>query len=180
VPGLLGDARFREGFGVLARLGLTFDAWLYHPQIDELADLARAFPQAKIVLDHVGGPIGIGAYAGRHKEILPGWKASIQKLAQCPNVSVKLGGLGMRMGGFGFEAQADPPSSETLAAAWRPYIETCIEALRRVTVDVRKQPGMRLLVARCAHHPRRSLSRARPDAPGNARYPQRLVQSSGS
>jgi predicted TIM-barrel fold metal-dependent hydrolase len=128
VPGLLGDKRFREGFAVLARLGLTFDAWLYHPQIGELTDLARAFPQAKIVIDHVGGPVGIGPYAGKHAEILPGWKASIRALAQCPNVHVKLGGLGMRMGGFSFHEPADPPSSETLAATWRPYIETCIEA----------------------------------------------------
>jgi len=127
-PGLLGDKTFREGFAVLGRLGLSFDAWLYHPQIDEVADLARAFPATEIVLDHVGGPIGIGAYAGRHKELLPGWAASIRALAACPNVYVKLGGLGMRLGGFGFHEAPDPPSSETLAAAWRPYIETSIEA----------------------------------------------------
>jgi L-fuconolactonase len=60
-PGLLADNSFREGFAVLGRLGLSFDAWLFHPQIDELADLARAFPDAMIVLNHVGGPIGIGA-----------------------------------------------------------------------------------------------------------------------
>jgi predicted TIM-barrel fold metal-dependent hydrolase len=126
--GLLGERTFREGFAVLGRLGLSFDAWLYHPQIGELADLARAFPETRIVLDHVGGPIGIGAYAGRHKEILPGWVASIRALAACPNVFVKLGGLGMRMGGFGFHEQPEPPSSEALAAAWRPYIETSIEA----------------------------------------------------
>src|SRR5262245_2569811 len=80
-PGLLGHRRFREGFAVLGRLGLSFDAWLYHPQINEVGDLARAFPQAKIVLDHVGGPIGIGAYAGKHKEIFPGWATSIKALA---------------------------------------------------------------------------------------------------
>jgi L-fuconolactonase len=127
-PGLLGDKTFREGFAVLGHLGLSFDAWLYHPQIDELRDLARAFPETKIVLDHVGGPIGIGAYAGKHKEIFPGWAASIKALAACPNVYAKLGGLGMRMGGFRFHEQPEPPSSEMLAGAWRPYIETCINA----------------------------------------------------
>jgi L-fuconolactonase len=127
-PGLLGDKTFREGFAVLGHLGLSFDAWLYHPQIDELRDLARAFPETKIVLDHVGGPIGIGAYAGKHKEIFPGWAASIKALAACPNVYVKLGGLGMRMGGFSFHEQPEPPSSEMLAGAWRPYMETCINA----------------------------------------------------
>jgi len=125
--GLLGDKTFREGFAVLGRLGLSFDAWLYHPQIDELAGLAHAFPETKIVLNHVGGPIGIGAYAGKHKEVFAVWRASIEALGACPNVCVKLGGLGMRMGGFGFHEQPEPPSSETLAAAWRPYVETCIE-----------------------------------------------------
>jgi len=127
-PGLLGDKSFREGFAVLGRLGLSFDAWLYHPQIDEVADLARAFPETRIVLNHVGGPIGFGAYAGKHKEVLPSWAASIKALAACPNAYVKLGGLGMRLGGFGFHEQPAPPSSETLAATWRPYVETCIDA----------------------------------------------------
>jgi predicted TIM-barrel fold metal-dependent hydrolase len=112
----------------LGRFGLSYDAWLYHPQIDELADLARSFPANKIVLDHVGGPIGIRGYAGKREQVFVSWKASIKALAACPNVCVKLGGLGMRMGGFDFHAQAAPPSSETLAAAWRPYFETCIEA----------------------------------------------------
>ena len=127
-PGLLGDRRFREGFAVLGRLGLSFDAWLYHPQIDEVGDIARAFPQVKVALDHVGGPIGIGAYAGKHSEVFPGWAVSIKALAACPNVYIKLGGLGMRLGGFGFYEHPEPPSSETLASTWRPYIETCINA----------------------------------------------------
>ena len=127
-PGLLADKKFRAGFAVLGRLGLSFDAWLYHPQIGELTELARAFPDVRIVLNHVGGPLGIGVYAGRRQEIFPAWAASIKTLAACPNVFVKLGGLGMRIGGFDFPAQGEPPSSETLAAAWRPYIETCIEA----------------------------------------------------
>ena len=113
--GLLGDAAFRKGFAVLHRLGLSFDAWLYHPQIDELTDLARAFPDSKIVLDHVGGPIGIGAYAGKAEEFRH-WAAAINRLAACANVCVKLGGLGMRMGGFGFHEGPEPPSSEHLAA----------------------------------------------------------------
>src|SRR5215831_1477546 len=86
--GLMADTRFREGFAVLARLGLSFDAWLFHPQIDELADLARAFPGMRIVLNHVGGPIGIGAYSGRHRQVFPGWAQSIKRLAACPNVFV--------------------------------------------------------------------------------------------
>jgi L-fuconolactonase len=127
-PGLLGERAFREGFAELARLGLSFDSWLYHQQIAELADLARAFPDATIVLDHIGGPLGVNAYAGRRAEIFAYWQARIRDIGQCPNVSVKLGGMGMTMFGFGFEARERPPTSEELAQAWRPYVETCIEA----------------------------------------------------
>src|SRR5213080_868557 len=126
--GLLLDPTFRKGFACLAPLGLSFDAWLFHPQIGELTDLARAFPDTKIVLDHCGGPIGIGSYANRRDEIFVSWKASIQELARCPNVVVKLGGLAMRLLGYDFHERPKPPSSEEAAAAWRPYIETCIEA----------------------------------------------------
>jgi predicted TIM-barrel fold metal-dependent hydrolase len=126
--GLLLDATFRKGFACLAPLGLRFDAWLFHPQIGELTDLARAFPDTKIVLDHCGGPIGIGSYANRRDEIFVSWKASIQELARCPNVAVKLGGLAMRLLGHDFHERPLPPSSEQAAAAWRPYIEVCIEA----------------------------------------------------
>jgi predicted TIM-barrel fold metal-dependent hydrolase len=126
--GLLLDTTFRKGFACLAPLGLSFDSWLFHPQIGELMDLARAFPDTKIVLDHCGGPIGVGSYANRREEIFPVWKASIQQIAQCPNVAVKLGGLAMRLLGHDFHERPKPPSSEEAAAAWRPYIETCIEA----------------------------------------------------
>ena len=126
--GLLLDPTFRKGFANLAPLGLSYDAWLFHPQIDELTELARAFPQTQMVLDHCGGPAGTGQYANRRAEIFATWKASIREIAKCPNVAVKLGGLAMCLLGYDFHERAMPPSSEELAAAWRPYIETCIEA----------------------------------------------------
>jgi predicted TIM-barrel fold metal-dependent hydrolase len=126
--GLLLDPTFRQGFACLAPLGLSFDSWLFHPQIGELADLARAFPDTRIVLDHCGGPIGVGGYANRREEVFEGWKTSIQDIARCPNVVVKLGGLAMCLLGYDFHKRPRPPSSEQAAAAWRPYIETCIEA----------------------------------------------------
>ncbi|MGE5157865.1 MAG: amidohydrolase family protein [Gemmatimonas sp.] len=126
--GLLLDPTFRNGFACLAPLNLSFDAWLFHPQIGELADLARSFPDTRIVLDHCGGPVGIGRYGGRRDEIFATWKASIEDVARCPNVVVKLGGLAMRLLGYDFHERPRPPSSEELATAWRPYIEICIEA----------------------------------------------------
>jgi L-fuconolactonase len=127
-PGLLGDKTFREGFAVLNRLGLSFDALVLHPQLDEVANLAGAFPDTKIVLNHVGRLVGIGAYAGKLKEELPRWAASMKALGKHENVYVKVGGLGQAINGLGFEKQAEPPSSETVANAMRPYVETCIEA----------------------------------------------------
>ena len=79
-------ADFRRGLAALGRAGLSFDAWLYHPQIPELAALARAQPDVPIVLDHLGGPLGIGPYAGRRDEVLADWRPSMAELAGCPNV----------------------------------------------------------------------------------------------
>jgi predicted TIM-barrel fold metal-dependent hydrolase len=121
-------AGFRAGFAVLGRMGLAFDAWLYHPQLDDLIDLARAFPDQPIVLDHVGGPLGVGWYADKRAEIFADWRRQMVELARSPNVFVKLGGLGMRINGFAFDQRERPPTSQELADAWRPYVETCIAA----------------------------------------------------
>lgn len=122
------DPRFRAGFAKLAPLKLTFDAWCYHPQLPQVIDLADAFPDTRIVVDHMGGRVGIGPYAARGDEVFREWKASIQALARRANVLVKLGGLGMRMSGFPFIDRDQPPTSAELAEAWGPYVETCIEA----------------------------------------------------
>jgi L-fuconolactonase len=126
--GLLLDSSFREGFAVLAPLSLSFDAWMFQTQLNELVDLARAFPQTTIVLNHLGGPLAIGPYAGTREEAFIEWRAGIRAVASCPNIHVKLGGLGLKLIGFTFFEKDMPPSSEELEAAWRPYIETCIEA----------------------------------------------------
>ncbi len=122
------DPAFRRGLTRMTRYGLSFEAWLYHPQLHEAIDLARAFPDLPMVLNHFGGPLGVGLYRGKRAEIFAGWKADIQELARCPNMHVKLGGLAMRVNGFDFHEQVLPPSSGEMAAAWRPYVETAIEA----------------------------------------------------
>ena len=122
------DPKFREGFAELGKLGLSFESWQYHPQLPDAIDLARAFPDTTIILNHVGGVLGVGPYAGRRQEILASWKKDINELAKCPNVNVKLGGVGMTSFGFDFQERATPPSSDDLAAAWRLYIKPCIEA----------------------------------------------------
>ena len=125
---MLATREFRAGFALLAPSGLSFDAWLMFHQIPRLTELARAFSGTPIVLNHCGGILGIGRYAGRHNEVFEQWKGALRELGACPNVMVKLGGLGMRMCGFGFEALERAPSSKELADAWRPWIETCVES----------------------------------------------------
>lgn len=127
-PGLYSDAKFRQGFRLLAPLGLSFDAWLLEPQLDDLIDLARAFPGTTIVLDHVGTPLGVGRYQGKREERFAAWKQSIKTLAACPNVHVKLGGLPMPFTGWRARMKGPDETSQALAAQWKPYIETCIES----------------------------------------------------
>jgi predicted TIM-barrel fold metal-dependent hydrolase len=122
------DPVFRQGFAELAKLGLSFESWQYHPQLADAVDLARAFPDTTIILNHVGGVLGVGPYSGRREEIREGWRKNILELAGCPNVNCKLGGIGMTSFGFDFHEREVPPSSEELAAAWRQYVEPCIEA----------------------------------------------------
>ncbi|MDA1257250.1 MAG: amidohydrolase family protein [Chloroflexi bacterium] len=127
MKGLLADPKFREGFSALDKLGLSFDAWLYHTQLIELADLARAFPGVTIILDHIAGPLGTGPYAGKKEEVFASWKAGMTELATCPNVVIKLGGFGMPLGGFGWHERSAPPTSTDIAEGMSPYYLYCIE-----------------------------------------------------
>ncbi|MEZ5683666.1 MAG: amidohydrolase family protein [Novosphingobium sp.] len=126
--GLYRDAAFREGFAELGKRGLTFDAWLLEPQLGDVIDLARAFPDQPIVLDHCGTPLGMASYHGKLHERFDTWRSNIHEIARCPNVMVKLGGLAMSCAGMPDHGPEAGLSSEVLAAMWRPYIETCIEA----------------------------------------------------
>lgn len=121
------DPAFRSGLGQLEPLGLSFDGWLFHHQIHEFADLAAGFPNTTMVLNHVGGPLGVGRFAGRRQEVFEMWRSAMADLARRPNVLVKIGGLGMLYYGFDFHAQQYPPSSARLAEAWAPYVLECIE-----------------------------------------------------
>lgn len=126
-PGRFESDAFRAGFAELAPRKLSFEAWCYHPQIPDVASLARAFPETTIILNHFGGPLGIGPYRGKADEIFNTWRDDITKLAHYDNVVAKLGGLNMELNGFGWHEQDQPPSSETLMEATRRYYEFAIE-----------------------------------------------------
>jgi predicted TIM-barrel fold metal-dependent hydrolase len=126
-PGLLMDKKFREGFAMLHRYNLSFDAWLYHTQLMELVDLAREFPYVPIIINHAGGPLGIGLYATKRETVFREWKQSISELSSFDNVYIKLGGLGMRICGYGWNEKDKPPVSSELARVFEPYYMWCIE-----------------------------------------------------
>ncbi|CAG9196930.1 Amidohydrolase [Paraburkholderia caribensis] len=118
---------FRQGVRTLGRFGLSLDAWVYHTQLDDLYELARAAQDVTVVIDHFGGPLGVGPHAGQRAAVLAEWKQKLARLASLPNTRIKLGGAGMNVFGFDFATRALPPSSEQLAAAWRPYFDVCVE-----------------------------------------------------
>ena len=126
-PELLRDPQVRAAAAVMTRMGLTLDCWLYHPQLDEVAELADALPELSIVLNHVGSPILGGPYRGQRDAVFADWSQRIRRVAERPNVFVKLGALPIRMPGYDGD-RSMPPGSEEVAAAWRPWMETCIEA----------------------------------------------------
>lgn len=125
--GLLADPQYRQGLATVAKYGLSYDAMLYHEQLPELTAMAQAVPGLPVVLDHYGCIIGVGPYVGREKENFTAWRKDMTALAECPNVTVKLGGMGMIICGPLWHERPQPPGSSELADAWRPYFETCVE-----------------------------------------------------
>lgn len=126
--GLLSSRSFRDGFACLETKGMAFDAWLVHTQLDELHDLARAFPSTQIVLNHIGGPLALGPYATQRAAVFAAWRDQMARLARLPNVAVKLGGFGMPLFGFDFASRAMPPDSRHIADTVRPYVDACIQS----------------------------------------------------
>ena len=127
--GMMRTPEFQAGVRTLAGMGLSFDAWMFHPQLDDLCVLADAVPEATIILDHLGGPLGLGPYAGRRDEVLADWRAGIARVAERPNVSIKIGGIGMEWYyGMGWSERSAPPGSEEVAAYWSDEVKYCIDA----------------------------------------------------
>jgi L-fuconolactonase len=127
--GVLPTAEFRAGARVLAQMGLSLDTGLYFPQLSELAAFAQAVPELTIILNHLGGLQRVGPYANRDQEVLPAWRSGIAAVAACPNVYLKLGGIGGPRLGFDWHTRDKPIGSEELAASIAPFMTYCIEQL---------------------------------------------------
>jgi L-fuconolactonase len=127
MEGQLSSDNFRTGARALARMGLSLEGWLYFPQLLELADFARAVPDLTIILNHIGGLMRVGPYANRDDEVLTAWRRGIAAVAACPNVNIKLGGIGMPRTGFDWHARNKPIGSEELSQSMASFINYCIE-----------------------------------------------------
>ena len=126
--GLMTTDAFRMGVRQLARMDLSLDVWAYHTQLDEILALAGENPGMPVIIDHMGGPIGVGPDAGNLPDMLAAWAIGLQRLSRLPNTFIKFGGGGMPVFGFGFHEAPRPPSSEDLVRAWRTHYETCLNA----------------------------------------------------
>ncbi len=127
VEGQLASNDFRAGARLLAGMGLSFEGWLYFHQLPQLADFARALPDLTIIINHIGGLLRLGPYANRDYEVLPIWRSGIASVANCPNVYMKLGGMGETRSGFDWHTRTKPISSEELAESMAPIMTYCIE-----------------------------------------------------
>ncbi|CAE6843156.1 amidohydrolase family protein [Paraburkholderia domus] len=125
---LLNDASFQRGLAQFGKYGLSFDVWSYHHQLAEVIELVDRFPGTPIVLNHVGGLIGVGEYRSERGEVFAQWQDDLRRLAERPNVFVKVGGMGMPVFGFGFEHRGRPALSVELTQAWQPLIDACVDA----------------------------------------------------
>jgi predicted TIM-barrel fold metal-dependent hydrolase len=123
------DPTYRQGFSYLERYALSYEAWLYYNQLHDLVDLANAFPNTSIILNHIGGPLGVGAWEGKLDEVFEVWKPAIAEVATCPNVTVKVGGIGMGyLNGFGWDKRPKPPTSDEMVEVNRRWFEHVIES----------------------------------------------------
>jgi len=127
LPGGFTDETFQAGVRHLGRRGYTYESWHYHFQLPDFYALARSAPDTIIILDHFGTPLGTKSFRDQREAIFQQWQVDIARLAECPNVYAKLGGMAMPDNGFGWHEAARPASSDELVAAQKRYYLHTIE-----------------------------------------------------
>jgi len=125
--GLLRTDAFRDGARAVAGQGLCLDIWAYQTQLDEVRALAEAVPDLTVVVDHCGGPLGVGQHDRFDPMNFRAWRRALAAVAALPNTRVKIGGFGLGVFGWRYAEEAAPPHSETLARDWRPWVDTCLD-----------------------------------------------------
>lgn len=126
---MMGTNQFRAGLRTLVERDLSFDAWLFHPQLLEVAELAAAMPELRVVVGHLGAPLGVGPYRYIRDQVWADWRSSMRAVAAQTNAVVKVGGIGMDfLFGMGWADMSAPPGSEEVAAHWSDAVRFCIDA----------------------------------------------------
>ena len=125
--GLMRTPAFIAGAKQLAQRGLVLDLWVYQTQLDDVVHLAQTLPTLRIVVNHAGGPLGIGTYQEHPERHFADWRRALSQLAACPNIFIKIGGFGMPIMGFDWTSASTPPTSLALASRIEPYVAACIE-----------------------------------------------------
>lgn len=125
--GVLSMPEFRAGAKLLGRMGLSLDTICCFPQLPEMAAFARAVPEVLIILNHLGGLNRTGPFAGRENDVMAAWRNGMAEVAKCPNVMLKLGGIGMPRFGFDWHTREKPVGSEELARDMAPLMSFCID-----------------------------------------------------
>ena len=124
---LYGQDGFRQGARTLASMGFSFEAWQYHPQLPLVTDFARAVPELTIVVNHLGGPVGVGRYAHDWDGVLAEVRHGLATLAELDNVVLKVGGIGMTRFGARWHENELPPTSDDLLDVWGDTMSWAID-----------------------------------------------------
>jgi L-fuconolactonase len=127
VPNVLSRPEAMAAVKSISKFGLSLDLWAFFTQLDEVAQVCRDNPDLTVVVNHAGGPLGIGPYADRREDVFVEWRKNLEIVSRCENAVIKLGGLAMRYGGFAFNELPEPPSSDVLVENWKRYFDVCIE-----------------------------------------------------
>lgn len=125
-PGLYADPGFRRGLARLGERGFLFEAFQFHFQLGELADLAAAVPGTTVIVNHLGAPVGYGRGQKADQRVFTDWSRGINRLSDLPNVVMKLGGMASPVTEYDGALRPRPPSSDDFITERGRYFHTAI------------------------------------------------------
>ncbi len=135
-PHLYRHPKFLKNFETFASTGLSFDAWVYSNQLQDVIELAKKFPQTPLVLDHLGTPVGLFGQVGRYtgvthaarNTIFERWKDDISQLAEQTNSYAKISGLMMPVLGHTFYQRRQRATAAQMIELLSPMIDHAIQS----------------------------------------------------
>jgi predicted TIM-barrel fold metal-dependent hydrolase len=133
-PDVYTNPIFIKRFELLARYGLSFDAWAYSTQLADVIFLAKQFPETAIVIDHLATPAGVFGAVGRgtghtveqRAGIFSQWKDDIATLAEQKHVHAKVSGLLMPVLGHSFHKRHELANVDTIVNLLSPFVEHAV------------------------------------------------------